>query len=218
MDALASKIQGKYIDDLALRYPVHRFFILFMYLIAIYSLTSTNGSVFETIQGMKINFIFDYKKGFLNNVTFLHLFIGFICTFIGIISYTALKAKAFNILLKRYPLKVYTENLEYFYKEKKPKDDMTRFYISKDIAQQLEKERKKLNSYHTHSETLLSIVFIFILDFSNIDLKEIAIPIILVLFILFNQWRSFIFYIRKIIPYYISEKVLLGGNIEIKMD
>lgn len=217
MDELAKAIQKKYIDDLISKYPLHRLLGLFLFLIALfsYSKTNYNGVRFiDVIRQIKVNFIFDFKSGLFANISLEQLFIGVILVYFTKISYEFLKKKSFKLLSRKSDFDVYIKQIQRTISDVKSSDEVVNLFISKDLSKQLEKQRHKLNSYHNVSELLLVIIYSFLWGLPDLVIVDWVLLGPCVILILYNQWRAFHYYVAEFIPYYVSEKILLGSTVK----
>jgi hypothetical protein len=81
MEELAKKIQEKYIEDITAKYPLHRFFCLFIYLLSFYIYyIKKEGRLISALAEVKISYLFDFSEGLLSEASVLQLMIAVICT------------------------------------------------------------------------------------------------------------------------------------------
>ena len=60
MDELAKAVQKKYIEDITKKYPLHRFLIVFILLLAAHVYSKNDGSrILATIQDIKLSFVYE---------------------------------------------------------------------------------------------------------------------------------------------------------------
>jgi hypothetical protein len=213
MEELAKAVQKKYVEDITKKYPLHRFLVLFLFLLSayIYS-TGTDIRIVQSIQDVKLNFVFDFKKGLLSSVTFENLFVCIFAT--GSVSYlySQFSSKFFNLFSKSSNFDSYIKTIEEKVSSKKSDQEMLNYFLAKDISKQLDDLRVKIKSNHIRSEICFGIIFCMLYGVSDFIAFDWAIIIGLVFYVLLNSWVSFRFYISDFLPYYITEQTLLGSK------
>ena len=114
MDELAKSIQAKYIDDITSKYPIFRFLILFIFLIAAYgySKKDSTGRFLLDSSKIKIKFLFAFSDGLLAEISLLQLVICIIATCATSLTYSRLKNAAFKILSKAANFDAYTKKIQ----------------------------------------------------------------------------------------------------------
>ncbi|AXW88509.1 hypothetical protein AU509_00555 [Lonsdalea britannica] len=92
MDELAKSIQEKYIDDLTSRYPLHRFFMLFIvaFFMSNYNIGNTN--IYEIMSKTSVKEFFDFKDGFLSKVTIIQFLMALVIVCFLSVAYRKINA------------------------------------------------------------------------------------------------------------------------------
>lgn len=214
MDELAKAVQKKYIEDITKKYPLHRFLIVFILLLSAHVYSKNDGSrILAAIQDIKLSFVFDFKKGLISSVTFEHLFICILTTWVIAFIYNLYSSKTFNLLSKASDFSGFISKIEDKVKSQKSEQEMLNYFLSKDISKQLEELRAKIKSDHVKSELALAIIFCLMYGVNNFIYWDWLFVTGLLIFILANTWNSFRYYISDFLPYYVTEQSLLGGSV-----
>lgn len=196
MEELAKAVQKKYVEDITKKYPLHRFLVLFLFLLTayIYS-TGSDIRIVQSIQDVKLSFVFDFKKGLIASVTFEQLFICIFAT--GTVSYLydQFSSKLFITLSKLSDFNSYVKTIEEKVSAQKSNQEMLNYFLSKDISKQLEDLRVKIKSNHTRSEICIAMIFCMLYGVSDFIGFDWLIISGLIFYILLNSWLAFRFYI-----------------------
>lgn len=216
MDEISEAIKKKYIDDITSKYPLHRFFVAWIYLISIYSYNIKNGSfrIIDEISKIKISFLFDFSSGIFHELSVAHLFLSIFSTIISTFIYSKLKENAFLLLSKTSDFNGYTLKLSEKISSTRSPDQNINFFISKDISAELKGHREKLKSIHASGEALIALILALLYGLSSFIIIDYAILVIAIMIVIFIQIKSFGYYISKFIPYYVAERALLGAEVK----
>lgn len=83
MEELVKSVQKKYVDDIVNKYPIHRFFVLFIVIIDVHlTFNVKTESVYTTLSEMKVNYLIDVKSGLLSQVSIVQLILSCFLTFV----------------------------------------------------------------------------------------------------------------------------------------
>lgn len=213
MDELAKAVQKKYIEDLMSKYPIHRFIILLIFMLSVYIYNvANNPRLVDGVGEIKVSFIFDFKNGLLSSVTIQQLFMCLVLTYLTRWLYGCLSEYAFKLLSKSTDFDEYTKTITENVDKTKSIDNLINYYVSRDVSQELEKSRTYIKSTHASGEMLFSIVIALLLGGINIQIIDFLLIAAVFCCVIFIQWRNFTYYISNFIPYYLTEKTLLGST------
>ncbi|GHY70741.1 hypothetical protein VCSRO12_3540 [Vibrio cholerae] len=215
MDELASAVQKKYIEDITQKYPIHRFFIMFILLFSFFIYSKENDvRLLSELNNIKLSFIFDFKSGLLAESNFEQLVFSVIATwFIGY-SYAKISSKSFNFLAKASKFDDYISQVRDKITSRKSHQEVINYFLAKDVSKELEGLRVKLKSYHTRSEIFLTSALSISWGWSINSYLDWILVILLLAMVAINIWKAFTFYISDFLPYYITEQTLLGAKVE----
>ncbi|WP_305817025.1 hypothetical protein [Photobacterium leiognathi] len=213
MDELAKAVQKKYIEDLMSKYPIHRFIILLIFMLSVYIYDVENNlRLVDGVDEIKVSFIFDFKNGLLASVTIQQLFVCLVLTYLTSWLYGCLSEYIFKLLSKSTNFDDYTKKITENVDKTKSNDNFINYYVSRDVSQELEKSRTYIKSTHASGEMLFSIVIALLLGGINIQSVDFLLISAVFCCVIFIQWRIFTYYISNFIPYYLTEKTLLGST------
>ena len=213
MDELAKAVQKKYIDDIVSKYPLHRFAILLILLLSFHIQYDLNNyRIVQGISEIKVNFIFDFSKGLLAQITINQLFWGVVLTYLIKYLYNLFSMSIFNFLSGKIDFSKYTEKIIMDVTSRKSQDNLVNYYVSLDVSKELEKARSQLKSSHATSEILMSLIVSITLGGIHLVTIDYLIISVLLILIVAIQWVNFKFYVSNFIPYYLTEKALLGSK------
>lgn len=213
MDELAKAIQAKYIEDLTAKYPLYRFVMLFLFIIATYTYT-TSGRFLSGIANLKLSFVFDFKTGLVEHVTVSELIICLLLTKLCGFSYQKINKYIFSTLAKIGSFDKYTNELKSNLYSLKTDNTVINYYLSQDLSKELEKKRIKLKCTNVNGEYSLTLALIMLYGIKGWGVFDIAIFIILVVFVIYLNYSSFRYYVEQFMPSYVAEKILLGSDIK----
>ncbi|AWO81442.1 hypothetical protein [Serratia marcescens] len=212
MEELAKAIQSKYIEDLTAKYPLHRFCILFFFIISFYSYSNGNNLV-DGIKNLKVSFLFDFEKGLLSLVSIFQVIICLFLTRCTSYFYQKVSKGLFSIMAKAGSFDKYTKELIEKLKDLKTENDLLNFFISKDISQELEKKRIKLKCININGEYSFAFALAMIYGISNWNSFDLLLFIGVFLSFAYTQFISFKYYVEQFMPNYVTEKLLLGTDV-----
>ncbi|WP_313699224.1 hypothetical protein [Pantoea sp.] len=215
MEDLAKTIQQKYIDELVSKYPIHRFVILFIFVISTYSYNSIKLPLLTSLMDLKISFLFDFKDGLLSKVSIFQLFTCVALTAITGVFFERATKSFFALFISRYDIPNLTKTLQIRYERIKTSNDLVNYYLSKDINADLEKKKIRLRCFTVNIEYLTAILVAVVWGVSENGFMELFSALIICLSIAMLQFKLFIFYIESFIPLHVAEKVLQGTDIDI---
>jgi len=211
MDEFAKAIQKKYIEDITNKYPLNFFICLFMLIISSYIYSSLpHTRLLDGLSSVKVSFIFDFKKGISAEISVWQLSV---CIFFAILLrnfYTSIIKSCFQLLSKSDDFSVYEKQIRTSVEVAKSDDQMVNYFLSKDISSQLEKSRSKIRSMHNLAEVVFTLSISMLWGVKAFKWIDWFLFIASILYIIYTQWKVFHYYIREFIPYYITEKTLLG--------
>jgi hypothetical protein len=214
MEELAKKIQEKYIDDITAKYPLHRFFCLFTYLLSFYIYyVKREERLISAFTEVKISYIFDFSDGLLSEVSVLQLLIAIICTLLVARLSNLLKTLFFNFFSSLHDFNSYVIKLIKSVEEVKPQNNAIAWSLTSDIGKQLEMKRVKLRSKQSIAEIVLTFIVCMLIGLINLNIVDAIIIIGGILIIVFAHWESFKIYISEFMPYYVAEQILLGKDV-----
>lgn len=215
MEELAKTIQQKYIDELVSKYPVHRFVVLFIFVISTYSYNSESTPLLNSLMDLKISFLFDFKEGLLSKVSVFQFFTCVALTAMTSILFERVSILIFDILVQRYDIFELTKTLQIRYEKIKTSNDLVNYYLSKDISSDLEKKKIRLRCFTVNIEYLTALLLAIFWGVNENGLLELLVAVALSIFIIMLQFKLFIFYIESFIPLHVAEKVLQGTDVDI---
>ncbi|WP_172571312.1 hypothetical protein [Vibrio fluvialis] len=212
MEELVKSVQKKYVDDIVNKYPIHRFFVLFIVIIDVHlTFNVKTESVYTTLSEMKVNYLIDVKSGLLSQVSIVQLILSCFLTFVIIAKLNSYFSEFFfKVLSSSQNFDSYTKEISERVNRSKSDDLLHNYYYSKDISKSLNEARAKLNSAIGSCEVLLSLAILPFAGVGNFLFKDYAIVFFFVVCIFYLNWWAFNFYISKFIPYYFTERLLLG--------
>ncbi|WP_319585991.1 hypothetical protein [uncultured Desulfobulbus sp.] len=213
MDEITKTLQEKYINDITSKFPIYKIFIFLLFILSTYSysLNTNDNRLLVGISKIKINYIFDFDSGLFSEISVMDFFACIAFVFIN--NYIYLK-------IKGYLFKIFTKKLDFnsIVKEKyeriniiKSEDNSLNFFISKDISVELSGHREKIKSFHMISEILLSFAICLLWGIHDFIIIEYIVLLILIMLIMCANFISFKYYLSKFIPYYVTERALLGA-------
>lgn len=107
----------------------------------------------------------------------------------------------------------YTKELIEKLKDLKTENDLLNFFISKDISQELEKKRIKLKCININGEYSFAFALAMIYGISNWNSFDLLLFIGVFLSFAYTQFISFKYYVEQFMPNYVTEKLLLGTDV-----
>lgn len=209
MEELAKAIQSKYIEDLTAKYPLHRFLILFLFIISFY-VYSTGSNFIEGTKGLSVAFLFDFEKGLLSKISILQIIICLLLTRCTSYLYQKLSKKIFLLMAKLGSFEKYTNDLIIKLSTIKTDNKILNFFISKDISQELEKKRVKLKCMNINGEYSFALAFPMLYGIFDWDFIDYFAFLLIFSSLAYTQFISFRYYVEQFMPSYVTEKVLLG--------
>lgn len=214
MEELAKKIQEKYIDDITAKYPLHRFFCLFIYLLSFYIYyIRREGRLISALAEVKINYLFDFSDGLLSEVSVLQLMIAIICTLLVARLNNFLKSRLFIFFSSLRDFNNYVLKLKTSVKEVRPENNAIAWSLTTDISKQLEIKRVKLRAKQSIAEIVLTLIVCMLIGGINLNIVDAIIIIGCLLIIGLAHFESFKVYISEFMPYYVAEQILLGKDV-----
>lgn len=215
MDELAKAVQKKYVEDITKKYPLHRFFVLLIFLLTLYLKESYDKtSLTGSLDNLKIKFLFDFSSGLLASISFNQLVISIILSALIGFTYSKLSCLLFNLLSSFASFEDYIKGIKNDIEEKKSPQELINYFVAKDISKELEASRQSLKSFHSTAEISLAVSFCVIMAYSTNTWVEWLVLTGAMFLVLINQWRSFHFYISNFLPFYITEQTLLGSQVK----
>lgn len=211
MEELAKAIQSKYIEDLTAKYPLHRFSILFLFLIAFY-IYSNGDNFIEGVRNLKISFLFDFEKGLLSLTSIFQVIACLFLTRLTSYLYQKMSKKLFLLMASLGSFEKYTNELIVKLGALKTENKLLNFFISKDISQELEKKRVKLKCININGEYSFALSLPMLYGITNWHPIDYFIFTLIVVSFLYTQFVSFKYYVEQFMPNYVTEKVLLGTD------
>lgn len=211
MDELAKAIQTKYIEDLTAKYPLHRFIMLFLFLISMYTY-SVGDSFIGGVRDLKLSFIFDFEKGIIEKTSILELLACLILTKCASYLYLKTNEKFFFYLAKKGNFDKYTNELESELKDVKSGNNLLNYYLSQDISKELEKKRVIIKCMNINGEYAITIALIIFYGVTGWGIADILFFIASIIYMFYVFIKSFKYYVEQFMPNYVAEKVLLGAN------
>ncbi|EBR5151171.1 hypothetical protein ACLD39_22715 [Salmonella sp. 741265081_PST] len=216
MEELAKTVQQKYIDEIVSKYPLHRFVILFVFIISTYAYNVTEHSLLTELRSVKVGDLFDFKDGLISKVTLLQLIFCVALTAINTIVFEKTSGIIFNKLIKRYDIAKFTQDLKTRYEKIRTNNELVNYYLSKDITFDLDKKKIRLRCLTINIEYLTAIVFSIVIGVMKNGVLELLGFIVVLSLLAFLHFRLFIFYIQSFIPLHVAEKVLQGADVDIE--
>ena len=214
MEELAKKIQEKYVEDITAKYPLHRFFCLFIYLLSfyIYDIKREERLIPAFIE-VKISYLFDFSEGLLSEVSVFHLIIAIICTLLVARVSHFLKTRFFKFFSGLRDFDGYVLKLKKSIIGVRPENNSIAWFLTVDISKQLEIKRVKLRSNQSIAEIVLTFIVCMLIGLIHLNIVDVIITIGCILIIGFAHWESFKVYISEFMPYYVAEQILLGKDV-----
>ena len=217
MEELAKKIQEKYIDDITAKYPLHRFFCLFIYLLSFYIYyIKKEGRLISALAEVKISYLFDFSEGLLSEASVLQLMIAIICTLLVARLSNFLKSHLFNFFSSLSKFNDYVLNLKKSVEVVRPENNAIAWSLTADISKQLEIKRVKLRAKQSIAEIVLTFIVCMLIGLINLNVVDAIIIVGCIFIIVFAHWESFKVYISEFMPYYVAEQTLLGKDVTFK--
>lgn len=214
MEELAKKIQQKYIDDLSSKYPLHRFFCLYVYLLSIYIyFIKKDLRLLVSINEIKVSFLFDFSKGLLSEVTVFNLLMAIILTLVTAKLSLIIKNKFFQLIYKLKIVDGYLIKLKQIISVNQVNNSSVKYSMTSDISKQLELKRSLLRSKQAISEIVLTSIICLLIGIQNMTVIDWYLVVGGFLIIIYAQWDSLKLYISEFLPYFVAEQVSIGNEI-----
>lgn len=211
MDELAKAIQSKYVEDLTAKYPLHRFLILFLFIVSFYVYSNDNNFI-KGIRDLNVGFLFDFKNGVLSSTSVFQIMLCLALTRLTSYLYQKISKKIFFKMAQLGSFESYTNNLKEKLEVLKTENKLLNFFLSKDISQELEKKRVKLKCININGEYSLAIALPMLYGIYNWNLIDYVVFILVLISFIFTQFISFRYYVEQFMPSYVTEKILLGAD------
>ncbi|OWY75743.1 MULTISPECIES: hypothetical protein [Pantoea] len=211
MDELAKSIQEKYIDDLTSRYPLHRFFMLFIVVFFMLNYDSGNTNIYEILSKTSIKEVFDFKDGFLAKLTIIQLLLALVIVYFLSITYKKINAILFIKLTKLHNFENYTSNVTKKYEMAK-RNDAYDFFIVKEIDRKIEAKKIELRAKFITAEICMTLLICILWEGILPPINTLVILLLLLSFFTL-QWKMFKFYIVHFFPLYVAKNYLLNEEI-----
>lgn len=214
MEELATKIQEKYIDDITSKYPIYRFFCLFMYLLSFYIYyVRREERLIPALAEIKVSYLFDFSEGLFSEISVFHLMIAIISTLLVARLSGVLKSLFFNFFSSLRDFDAYALKLKTTIEISRSKNIYIAWALSADISKQLEVKRVKLRSKQSISEVALTLLTCMVIGIKNLSIVDLIIIIGCVIIIFFSHFESFKVYVSEFMPYYVAEQTLFDKNV-----
>ncbi|TWO86098.1 hypothetical protein AYI75_03050 [Shewanella algae] len=215
MEELAKAVQKKYVEDITKKYPLHRFLVMFIVLIASHIYSNANEvRALSELKNIKLNFIFDFSKGLLASVSFEQLVVSVLVTAVVGYLYSKISSKSFELLTNTSSFDSYISRIREKIDSQKSHREVLNYFLAKDLSKELEGLRVKLKSFHTRSELFLILAISICWGGAANNYIDWILVAVFVVMIIINIWNAFKFYISDFLPYYITEQTLLGAKVE----
>lgn len=220
MSELAKNIQEKYIDEITRKYPIHRFLIFFIILITIHIYKNSSSRILNEISNIKVNFIFDFEKGFLSLITIKDCVLALIFSLLINVVYNFYIKQMFLFVfdisnnLKEYIRKITTTTIDDEMKKTISNNHTLYVTIINQNTEKLKVLRTTLTDYNSKIEIGISFWFCLIYGHKKFIGVDWLVCLALFLIIVYFTWKSLGYYISRYLPQYIALKKLLGEPVE----
>lgn len=215
MDDLIKFIKEKYIEDLVSPIDLHKLIIFFAFVgslsLAIDECYSR--SVWLEIGSTNVKEIFNFESKLWINITIFQILLSIILTSIIGPVYSKLKSDFFQTFSKIAKLNEYVTRLTRKIGERLTGNQALDLMLIEGFSQDLGIRKKKLIRFHTWGEVCICCLLISILGlakrFNPIDLS-LAFAFLITMILI--QWRAYLYYIEKVLPVALPEKMLEDGK------
>lgn len=214
MSELTDKIQDKYIDDITSKLPLHRLAMIWLILITkcSYYYNEQVTTLISYLASIKFKDALSINSGPLSLISILDLFSGFILSFIVASLFNSFRKYFFGLQSKLIDFESYIKTLTTKIEKSTSKNSATNYFISRDISTELGTLRSRIKSSNSMSELLFCLMichFIGIYFFEASDYLSLA---LMSATLIIMQYFNFKFYIAKFVPFYVTERTLLGSS------
>ncbi len=215
MDDLIKFIKEKYIEDLVSSIDIHKIIIClgFVWVLGLATNTSYLGSIWLEIGSIDTKDFFNFDSKLWTNITVFQILFSILLTLTISPIYSRLKSDFFQAFSKIRDLKEYIRRLTRKIRAKLTGNQALDLILVKDLSKDLNSRKKKLIKLHTWGEICISCLLVSIIGLSKrfnlVDLFSFFAFLIAVISI---QWRAYLYYIEKVLPVSLPEKILLDDQ------
>jgi hypothetical protein len=215
MNELINFIKDKYIENIKASVDLHKILIFMLFILALVSLSlKDSSSIWKVLGNIYISDILNTGDGFISKVRIFHLIAAFILVIVNGYSYQYLKSKTFTLFRSNKDLTEYVEKIQQKFRTESTDNDALNLYLASELKDEIGEKKSELFKIHVYGEILLSLSLISALNFLHPNLDDLFIFVILFSGFWFIQKKSFEYYLAKMVPLLIFEKVFLGKDFE----
>lgn len=218
MDELISFLKEKYIEDIVAPLDLHRLAI-FLSLVGALRLLSTEdayfASIWRAIGETKILSIFDSRGNVWSEITVSHVLLSVILTISISLVYRYVKSGLFQLLSKIQSIDEYLERLLQKIRGQLTGNKAIDLLLIKDLSSDLSIRKKKLIGLHAWGEVCMACIVISLVGLiRRVNLVDSGLAIVFSCTLLIVQWQAYLYYLEKVLPVALPEKILRDGDIE----
>lgn len=217
MDELIKFLKDKYIEDIVSPLDLHKL-IIFCVFVGALSLPSKDdylGSIWLNIGSINIKNIFDPDSNIWSEITVFQILLSVLLTLFISPVYSRLKSDFFQVFSKIQNIDVYLDRLVRRIRGSLTGNKAFDLILVKDLSKDLNTRKKKLIRFHVWGEICITCIVISVMGLAQrVNTIDFVVSIIFLCVVIFIQWRAYLYYLEKVVPVALPEKILRDGGFE----
>jgi len=217
MDELIKFLKDKYIEDIVAPLELHKL-IIFCGFVGTLSLPSKDdylGSIWLNIGSINIKTILDPDSNIWSEITVFQILLSFLLTLFMSPVYSRLKSDFFQVFSKIQNIDAYLSRLVSRIRGSLTGNKAFDLILVKDISKDLNTRKKKLIRFHVWGEICITCIVISVIGLAQrVNTIDFVVAIIFLCTVIFIQWRAYLYYLEKVVPVALPEKILRDGGFE----
>jgi hypothetical protein len=214
MDDLTKRIYDKYVEDIVASLDLQRIIEFIIYLWFLVSLSQVSKySIWPHVLDFNFKDVFDVKGQFWSSLKIGHMLGSLVASYFTGYLYNLIKKTCFLQFSRIRNPSAYFDKLRCLILKTLTGDKEVDLALSREWAKDLPGRKRKIVRMHIGGEIMLSIS---IASLSSVVLKknwlDIIVAGVFLLATVIIQWKSYLYFIEKIVPLSLPKDLLLGIN------
>lgn len=217
MDELIKFLKDKYIEDIVAPLDLHKL-IIFCVFVGTLSLPLKDdylGSIWLNLGSIDIKTIFDPDSNIWSEITVFQILLSVLLTLFISPIYSRLKSDFFQAFSKIQNIDAYLIRLVRRIHGNLTGNKAFDLLLIQDLSKDLNIRKKKLIRFHVWGEICIACILISTIGLTQrVNTIDFVVAITFLGTVTFIQWRAYLYYLEKVVPVVLPEKILRDGGFE----